>query len=334
MILVVVIVSFIIYSAPVDPARMTFGERLDLESVELKRQQLGLDKGLMTQVSLYLKDLSPMLICGGSAWSDQYKGWSIPVGGGYIVGFKLPYLRESYQTGRKVSEIIMNAFPNTLILASLAIFLALILGSAGGLVAAVVKDSFWDRLIIFMSTLGYSVPSYVTAILLAVIFGYFLRDVSGLNIQGSLFELDDFGDRRLKLSNLVLPAIALGVRPVSIIAQLMRSAAIQVLSEKYVMVARAKGLQRFRLIKQHVMKNAFNPVVTALTGWFASLLAGAFFVEYIFSFKGLGFVTVNALLNYDIPVVLGALLFTSSLFILINILVDLIYKFLDPRITI
>jgi len=112
----------------------------------------------------------------------------------------------------------------------------------------------------------------------------------------------------------------------------MRSSMLQVMDEKYVIAARAKGLSNIQLIRGHILKNAMNPVVTALSGWFAALLAGAFFVEFIFNFKGLGFVTVNALLNYDIPVILGALLFTCTLFILINIAVDLLYKILDPRI--
>ena len=107
---------------------------------------------------------------------------------------------------------------------------------------------------------------------------------------------------------------------------------IDAFNQKYVLAARAKGLSGRQIILSHVLKNALNPVLTALSGWFAALLAGAFFVEFIFNYKGLGFITVNALLSYDIPVVLGALLFTSTLFITINMTIDVMYSWLDPRI--
>ena len=330
--LVVLIVSSIIYAAPVDPARMTFGERLDVERAELKRKQLGLDEGLLVQVIGYLRDVSPLYIGTASQWKEEYKGSLLRIGPNAI-GFKWPFLRESYQSGRKVSEILAESFPNTLLLASIAIGLALMLGSITGVFAALWKDSWLDKAIILISTLGYSVPSYVTAIVLAILFGYVWKDYFGLNIQGSLYELNDFGDLELRVQNLILPSIALGIRPVSIIAQLMRSAMLKVMGEKFILVARSKGLSKFNLIKKHVLKNAFNPVLTALSGWFASLLAGAFFVEYIFNFKGLGFVTVNALLNYDIPVILGALLLSCTFFIIINILVDVFYRLMDPRIS-
>ncbi|NND31217.1 MAG: ABC transporter permease [Saprospiraceae bacterium] len=333
LLLVTIVVSSIVYLSPVDPTRMTFGQRMDDVTVELKRKQLGLDLPFHLQVVGYIKDISPFIITSSNGWKDEYRGIYTRIGPS-IIGLKYPYLRESYQSGRSVIQIIGQAFPNTLILASLSILLAIIMGISLGALAALFKGSWIDRFIIFISTFGYSVPSYVTAILLGVIFGYYLRDFTGLNIQGSFFELDDFGDDIVVFKNLLLPAIALGIRPVSIVAQLMRSSVIQVLEEKYILAARAKGLSAYQVIKNHVLGNALNPVITALSGWFASLLAGAFFVEIIFNFKGLGFVTVNALLNYDIPVVLGALLFTSTIFIIINILVDLLYTWIDPRITI
>ena len=331
LIIVTIVVTTVINLSPVDPARLTFGQRLDEATVEQKRQQLGLDEPLSTQVWYTLRDLSPIVIGSEDSWQKQYSGsyWKI---GELIIGFKVPYLRESYYSGRPVQELILSAFPNTLILSLSAIGLAIAIGIILGILAAFYKDSWVDRMVILMSSIGYSVPSYVTAIVLGVIFGYYLRSVTGLNIQGSLIELDDFGEEVLVWKNLILPAIALGIRPIAIVAQLMRSSMLDVMNEKFIMAARAKGLSSIQIIKGHVLKNALNPVVTALSGWFAALLAGAFFVEFIFNFKGLGFVTVNALLNYDIPVVLGALLFTSTLFILINILVDIIYALLDPRI--
>lgn len=331
LILVTVIVSAIVYLAPVDPARMTFGQRMDDQTVENKRKQLGLDLPLRRQLARYLVDISPVLIASENRWKDEYRGWKVGVYG-FVLGIKQPYLRESYQSGRPVGEIISRAFPSTLILAASAMALATLLGLVLGTIAALYKGKWIDSFLIFLSTIGYSVPSYVTSIVLGVVFGYVLRSYTGLNIQGSLVELNNLGNEQLVLKNLLLPAAALGVRPVSIVVQLTRSSVLQVMDEKYVVAARAKGVRAVRLIRVHVLRNALNPVLTSLSGWLASLLAGAFFVEFIFNFKGLGFVTVNALLNYDIPVILGSLLFSCCLFILINIMVDFGYKFLDPRV--
>ena len=328
---VTVIVSVIINLSPVDPASLTFGQRLDEETLKSKKEQLGLDLPIYRQVALYLKDIAPVYVGPSKNWSENYSGKSITLGA-YRIGVKAPYLRESYQSGQKVSSILLNAFPNTLYLACLAIGLATILGLFLGTISALSKGTWLDHSIIFFSTLGFSVPSYVTAIVLAVIFGYYLNSVTGLNIQGSLYELNDFGDEVLVLKNLILPAIALGIRPVAIVTQLMRSSMLRISKEQFVLSAKAKGLSQKKIVIHHTLRNALNPVITALTGWFAALLAGAFFVEFIFNYKGLGFVTVMALLNYDIPVVLGALLLTCTLFIFINILVDITYALLDPRV--
>ncbi len=331
LLLVTIIVSSIVHLSPVDPTRLTFGQRMDEATVTSKRKQLGLDLPLYQQVGKYLADITPLLICRKANWSEAYEGRYLTIGS-IAIGAKKPFLRSSYQSGRSVSDIILEAFPNTLYLSLVAIGLAIVVGIFLGIVAALNKGTWIDNVVLFISTVGYSVPSYVTAIVLGVIFGYYMRDYTGLNIQGSLYELNDLGDDIVVWKNLILPAIALGIRPVAIVTQLMRSSMLEVMDEKYVLAARAKGLSKIRVIKSHILRNALNPVITALSGWFAALLAGAFFVEFIFNFKGLGFITVNALLNYDIPVVLGALLFTSSLFILINIMVDMIYGLLDPRI--
>ena len=134
------------------------------------------------------------------------------------------------------------------------------------------------------------------------------------------------------LSNLVLPAITLGIRPMAIIAQLTRSSMLDVLNQDYIRTAYAKGLSKHAVIWKHALRNALNPVITAITGWFAELLAGAFFVEYIFGWKGIGKVTVDALENLDFPVVMGSVLLSSFLFIVINIFADLTYGIVDPRI--
>ena len=138
----------------------------------------------------------------------------------------------------------------------------------------------------------------------------------------------------IEWKNLILPASALAIRIIGIITQLTRSSVIAVIKQEFILTAKAKGLSSIQIIKKHVLKNALNPVVTALSGWFASLLAGAFFIEYIFNWKGLGKVTIEAVQNSDIPVVMGGIIFTACIFIVVNIMVDYIYTLLDPRVKI
>jgi len=190
-----------------------------------------------------------------------------------------------------------------------------------------------DRVLLLLSTLGMSVPSFLSAILFSWFFGYVLHDLTQLNMTGSLYELDDFGESyQIVWKNLLLPSLVLGIRPLAVIIQLTRSNLLEVLSQDYIRTAYAKGLSQYQVIFKHALKNAINPVVTAISGWFASLLAGAIFVEYIFGWKGLGKEIVEALNQLDIPVVMGAVIVIAFLFIIINIVVDLIYIYLDPRI--
>lgn len=171
------------------------------------------------------------------------------------------------------------------------------------------------------------------AILIAYIFGIVLHPYTGLHITGSLFETDELtGERYLNLQNLILPAFTLGIRPLAIITQLTRSSMLDVLGKDYIRTAYAKGLSKSRVLFVHALRNALNPVITAVTGWFAELLAGSFFVEYIFGWKGIGKVTVDALEKLDYPVVMGAVLLSAFIFIVINILSDWFYRVVDPRI--
>ena len=333
MMCIVVLVSSIIFLAPVDPAQMTFGQRAEAETLENKRKELGLDKALHQQLALYLSDISPInFISTQSPKLSNYSYTKILGTGERMLIFKTPYLRESFQSGRKVNAILSEAIPKTLLLALASILLATIMGISLGVFASMQQNSWGDNIAVVCSVIGYSFPSYVTAILLALTFGYLLGDVTGLNVQGSIIELDEFGDKKLVLKNLILPAIALGIRPVAIITLLTRSSMLDVMKSAYMKTAKAKGLGKVKLVFKHALRNALNPVTTAITGWFAALLAGAFFVENVFNFKGLGDITVTALQQFDIPVVLGAVLFTALAFILVNILVDVLYRFLDPRI--
>jgi peptide/nickel transport system permease protein len=178
-----------------------------------------------------------------------------------------------------------------------------------------------------------SLPSFFAAIIIAWIFAFVLGDYTGLNMTGSLWEVDDFGrGEYISWKNIILPALTLGIRPLAIVAELTRSSLVNVLSQDYIRTAKAKGLSFYRVITRHALKNAMNPVITAISGWFASLMAGAVFVEYVFDWKGIGVVIVDSLENYDFPLIMGAVLLISVMLVIINILVDIIYGFLDPRI--
>lgn len=333
MVLVVLIITSIIYLAPVDPTRLTFGQRSDNATVKAKKKELGLDQPLYVQLALYINDISPLSFHANSLENQEKYGYFklIPLGSHAFV-IKSPYLRESFQSGRKVTDILRGAIPQTAILALAAMMIATILGIILGVVASLKPGSWFDTSSIVASVMGYSLPSYIVAMILALVFGYWLADWTGLNIQGSLFELDDFGDEQTVWKNLILPAVALGIRPVALIMQLTRSTMLDILTMDYIRTAKAKGLDNKTVIFKHALRNALNPVTTAISGWFAGLLAGAFFVESVFSFNGLGQTTVNALLNFDIPVVLGCVLFTALVFVVMNIIVDVLYAVLDPRI--
>ncbi|HVG13937.1 MAG TPA: ABC transporter permease, partial [Chitinophagaceae bacterium] len=190
-----------------------------------------------------------------------------------------------------------------------------------------------DSTAIFSSIIGISAPSFFMGIIIAYVFGFVLSDWTGLHITGNWYALDvETGEKRLSLQNLILPAITLGIRPLSIITQLTRSAMLDVLDQDYIRTAYAKGLSKGGVVWKHALPNALNPVITAITGWFAELLAGAFFIEYIFGWQGIGKVTVNALEKLDFPVVMGSVLVSATIFIIINILADILYGVIDPRV--
>ncbi len=328
--LVVVIISSIIYLAPVEPERLTFGQRYDKETLAIKKKELGLDRSLFVQLVFYLRDISPISVHENTPEAKQkYQYFKLVPFGGQALVLKRPYLRESFQSGRSVSAMLFEKLPQTAILAFAAIILGLIIGIILGVISALNHNNWFDNSAVISSVVGISFPSYVSAMVLALIFAYYL---GWFEVSGSLIGLDDYGERKIFWKNLILPAIALGIRPIAIITQLTRSAMLDVLSQDYIRTAKAKGLSYYRIVFKHALRNALNPVLTAASGWFAALLAGAFFVENVFNYNGLGQLTVDALLSYDIPLVLGAVLLTACIFVVLNILVDLMYLFLDPRV--
>jgi len=341
----VISINFFLFNIlPGDPARMMLGQRADITSVEAINKDLGRDKPLLTQFFNYLNDLSPVSfhndVDKNSYWFFDAVKYSSSIkllhfSEENVLVLKMPYLRKSYQSKRNVSEILYDGFINTIILALVAMAFAVIIGVIIGIVCAIYKNRFIDRLALVFSVLGMSLPSFFAAILNAWIFAFVLVGFTGLNMTGSLYSVDDFGrGEYLDLKNLILPAFTLGIRPLAIIVELTRNSLLDVLSQDYIRTARAKGLSNFRIITKHALKNAMNPVITAVSGWLASLLAGAVFVEYIFDWKGIGVVIVNSLEKYDFPVIMGAVLFISIILVITNIIVDIAYGLLDPRVRI
>jgi peptide/nickel transport system permease protein len=328
----VTILVFILFQGFGDPSRLVMGQSGDASTQAAIRKELYIDQPKWKQFIFYLNDVSPLSVYSkGEIQKKSLKGFFI--GGETKIGLKLPYLRTSYQSKKPVTDVLMEALPGTLILAIAAMFIAVLVGIPLGVLAAVKQNTWVDTTAVFSSIIGISAPSFFIGIIIAYIFGFVLSDWTGLHITGNWYELDvNTGERRLTMQNLILPAITLGIRPLAIITQLTRSAMLDVLDQDFIRTAYAKGLSKQRVIWKHALRNALNPVITAITGWFAELLAGAFFIEYIFGWQGIGKVTVDALEKLDFPVVMGSVLISAKFFILINILADVLYSVVDPRV--
>ena len=336
---VATLVFFLFNILPGDPAQMMLGQRADQESVNAIREELGLNQSLGKQYVDYLNDLVPISFYDVSQGEQKLQKIGnyakLATLGATAVVLKAPYLRMSYQSKRKVSDILGEAFPNTLLLAAVSISIAMVLGLIIGILTAVFNTKFLNKLTLFITTIGMSLPSFFAAILMAWIFGFLLEHYTGLGMTGSLYTVDEYGRGEfLSLRNLILPALTLGMRPLAVVTELTRTSLLEAMSMDYVRTAKAKGLKPWRVICVHALRNALNPVVTAVSGWFASLLAGAVFVEYVFDWKGIGVVVVDALDKYDFPVIMGAVLLIAVMLIIVNIVVDIIYGFIDPRVRI
>lgn len=337
---VITVIFFLFTILPGDPARMMLGQNESPEQIEIIKKKYGFDKPLATQYLYYLNDLSPLSFHSKNPGdytflsSGKYNATKLFDVVNTTCVLKAPYFRESFQkSGKDVSAVIGETLPNTIVLAVSAITIALLIGIFFGIVSALVKNSWMDKTIQIFSTLGMSVPSFFSAILFAWFFGYVLHQYTNLNMTGSLYEVDDFGEGKyIQWKNLILPAVVLGIRPLAVVIQLMRNSMLEVFNQDYIRTARAKGLSTYQVIKKHALKNSLNPVVTAISGWFASMLAGAVFVEYIFGWNGLGKEIVDALNTLDLPIIMGAVIVIAAMFILINIFVDVIYGILDPKI--
>lgn len=330
---VVVVVFLLFHALPGDPVSLIAGQRSDISTRQSITKELGLDRPLHIQFIHYVNDLSFISIHEKSINNHKkYDYREIMSFDKNVMVIKWPYMRRSFQTNKKVTEIIYDNIDDTFWLAFSAMLIASVFGITLGIIAALNQNTFLDHLLISVSVLGISIPSFVSAIVMALIFGYYLSDYTGLNLTGQLWVNHPLRGRELQLQNLILPAITLGIRPLAVIVQLTRSSMIEVLSLDYIRTAYAKGLNKYKVVLKHALKNGMNPVITTASGWLASLMAGAFFVEYIFDWKGLGFTTIKAVQSLDFPVVMGVTLVVATIFVIINIFVDLMYAAIDPRI--
>ena len=331
----VVTIIFVLFNIiPSDPAKLMLGDRDNEKQLKIINEKYHFDKPLFTQYIYYLNDLSPISILYEENSSFEY--FTLISFDSFKIILKFPYLRQSfYQKNVNVSSLIINALPNTFLLAFTSIFFGFIVGVPLGLLSAYYKGTYIDKFITTISVLGMSLPSFFSAVLIAYIFAYRMKDFTGLDITGSLFVLNDLGtETYINLKNLILPTLTLSIRPLAVIVNLTRASIIEQMSFDYILLARSKGLSKMYVLICHALPNSMSSVVTATSGWFAGLLSGAVFVEYIFGWHGLGKLLVDGLVNMDFPLVMGIILVISSCFVLINILVDLVYIWLDPRVKI
>ncbi len=227
----------------------------------------------------------------------------------------------SFATIREVLPLLLDRLPATALLATVAIVFASALGIIIGILSALQRGTWLDSTMMGIALLGISVPSFVVGLLIAVFFGIVL----------DIFPISGYINRGWE--HIVLPAFTLGIRPLSVIARVMRGSMLEVLASDFIRTARAKGLSEYTIITRHALRNALNPVITTVSTWFASLLAGAIFVEYIFNWPGIGSVTISAIEQLDFPIIQGSVIIISILFVAVNVLADILYALTDPRIS-
>jgi peptide/nickel transport system permease protein len=306
---------FILFALIPDPARQLAGQNEQEEVVEAIREKYGLNQSPVKRYLHFFTGLSPL------RYGEQ----------GWIWG--APDLGRSFVSDRPVTEAIFQSLPATILLAILAMTLAMILGLAGGLICGSVAGSFADRLFLTIASLGMSAPSFVMAIVVSWLFGSVWHAWTGLPMTGGLWEVHPFDGPRLAFRHAILPAVTLGIRPLSVVFQLTRNSVTEILGSSYVRTAKSKGLSKRRIMTHHVLRNALNPVLTAASGWFASMLAGAVFVEYVFGWQGMGLLMFRALEQSDLPMVMGCVAVIAGIFVLVNLFVDLLYGWIDPRVS-
>jgi peptide/nickel transport system permease protein len=287
----ITLITFIlVQSLPGDPVANMVGERASAETIARIRSEIGIDRPLPIQYLLYLK----RLVHGE--------------------------LGRSLFTNRKITDDLLQKFPNTMKLALAAMLFASLIGVSTGVFAATKRGSGWDRLVTLLTVGGISMPVFWLGLALMLLFSLHLRLLppSGMGGGSPVY--------------LILPAVTLGTFSLSYIARVTRSSMLESLSQPYVAAARAKGLSEHQVILKHALKNSLIPVVTLIGLDLGSYLNGAVLTETIFGWDGLGRYALEGILKRDYPVIMGVVLFGAVVFVSMNLLVDLSYHFLDPRV--
>lgn len=240
--------------------------------------------------------------------------------GYYVVHLFEGDMGTSIATNHDVFETLTDRFPATALLAVSSMLIATILGIIFGVVAAWKANTWIDTTVMSVSLLGISLPAFVVALFFVLIFGVKLEWFPNSGYITGGWE------------HLVLPMTTLAIRPLSIIARVTRSSMLDVLGQDYVRTARAKGLGATQVFMKHALRNALNPVVTTVSAWFAGLLAGTYFIEFVFNWPGIGLVVFNGIEKLDYPIIQGVVLFSAVIFVVVNTLADLLYGFIDPKV--
>ncbi|MBI3943326.1 MAG: ABC transporter permease [Chloroflexi bacterium] len=286
----------IIALAPGDPAFMMLGPEATPQQLALERARLGLDKPIPVRYLIWLSDVAKL------------------------------NLGTSQSTRRPVTMMVAEAFPYTLRLSLSALLISLLLGFPTGILSAVRQDSRTDAAITGFNSLALAVPPFWLGILMIILFAVQLKwlPASGASSPGE--------SPLAGLRYLIMPVISIAVSNVAVFSRFLRSAMIDVLSADYVRTARAKGLKERAVINHHALKNAMIPVITIIGIQFGRLLGGAVITESVFAYPGIGRLVVNSILNRDYPVVQATMMLVVIIFLVTNIVVDLTYGYLDPRV--
>lgn len=291
-----IVVFLMIYLIPGDAAEVIGGPTATAEEIVNIRVKLGLDRPMHEQYFRYM--------------SDVLKG-------------DLGY---SFQTGQAVSEAIKTRYANTFNLAIFSVLIAAIIGVCAGIIAAVKQNSWFDYLSMSIATLGISAPTFWIGLLLIIVFCVQLKvlNISGFN--GQIWTKEGF-------VAMILPATTLGFNSAAMIARMTRSSVLEIIHQDYIHTAKAKGLNGRIVVLKHALKNALIPIVTVIGVNFGSLLGGTVVVESVFAINGIGRLMVQAINARDFPMVQGTVLVVASTFVLINLLTDILYAVIDPRIS-
>ena len=303
----IVTVLFCLLTALGDPAQMLAGQRADISTIESIRQELGLDQPLPIQYVQYLNDLSPIgILSQKEKETGYYHFLSIINLNTNALVIKIPYLRRSFQTNRPVLEMFLERLPGTMLLAFSRLAYAFLIGVSLGMICAYKENSFIDKILLNISSLCISIPSFCTALLLIWIFAVVLQPFTHLGTSGYITQQAIFEDvTYYHWANLLLPSIALSIRPFAILFQLTRTYLIEILQLDYIRTARSKGISEYKILIFHALPNPLNPILTATMSWLAALMAGAFFIETLFDWYGIGKLTIDSLFTNDYPILIG-----------------------------